>query len=144
MMKAVMSGPKYGDRMTKLAHKLIFRARSWRKNMSLISTISMTSSQIAVPSTHLMNMTPPPCATVEKKPLRIRNAMKALNVVAPAQPAAVHNLDNRTSVTLNLCFRIWMTYAVKVNQNKTGSLPKYADKATTKRPPAPSMNTLPT
>ena len=73
--------------------------------MSLMFTISISSSQTAVPSTHLMNMTPPPCATVEKKPLRILNAMKALNVVAPAQPAAVHNLDNRMSVALNLCFR---------------------------------------
>jgi hypothetical protein len=30
------------------------------------------------------------------------------------------------------------------NQNNTGSLPKYADSATTKIPPAPSMNKLPT
>ena len=41
-----------------------------------------------------MNMTPPPCATVEKNPLRIRNAMKALNVVEPAQPAAVQSLSS--------------------------------------------------
>jgi hypothetical protein len=40
----------------------------------------------------LMNMTPSPCATVEKKPMSIRNAMKALNVVEPAHPAAVHSL----------------------------------------------------
>jgi hypothetical protein len=92
MMKAVMSGPKYGERITKLAHRLIFRARSWRKNMSLTTTISISPANFIVIATHLMNMTPPPCATVEKKPLRIRNAMKALNVLEPAQPAAVHNL----------------------------------------------------
>lgn len=78
--------------MTKLAQRLIFRARSWRKNMSLISAISMLEQPVVPQAIYLMNMTPSPCATVEKKPMSIRNAMKALNVVEPAHPAAVHSL----------------------------------------------------
>jgi hypothetical protein len=60
--------------------------------MSLVIMIRISPANFIVIATHLMNMTPPPCATVEKKPLRIRNAMKALKVVEPAHPAAVHNL----------------------------------------------------
>lgn len=50
---------------------LIFRALSWKKNMSW------------------MNIRPPAWVTVEKKPLRIRAAMKESNDVAPAHHAAV-------------------------------------------------------
>jgi hypothetical protein len=60
--------------------------------MSLTNMINTSPAKLIAMATHLMNMTPPPCATVEKKPFRMRNAMKALNVVEPAHPAAVHNL----------------------------------------------------
>lgn len=71
MMNAVSRGPIYGDKMIKAAQMLIFRALSWKKNMSN------------------MNIRPPPCATVLKKPFRIRAAIKDSKVVAAAHHAAV-------------------------------------------------------
>lgn len=53
------------------AQMLIFRGRSWKKNMSW------------------MNIMPPPWVTVEKKPLSTRAAMKLLKLVAAAHHAAV-------------------------------------------------------
>ena len=50
---------------------LIFRALSWKKNMSW------------------MNMRPPACVTVEKNPLRMRAPMNESKVLAPAHQAAV-------------------------------------------------------
>lgn len=53
------------------AQILIFLALSWKKNMSW------------------MNIKPPPCETVEKKPFKIRAAMKESKVVAAAHQMAV-------------------------------------------------------
>jgi hypothetical protein len=98
MMNAANRGPKYGERIMNPAQILIFRLRiaisrwpslaesletyafSWKKNMSL------------------MNISPPPCATVEKKPLRIRAAIKDSKVTAPAHQAAVAKATTRNQV----------------------------------------------
>lgn len=53
------------------AQRLIFLALSWKKNMSCI------------------NISPPPWETVEKKPFKIRAAMKESKVVAAAHQIAV-------------------------------------------------------
>jgi hypothetical protein len=37
-----------------------------------------------------------------------------------------------------------VTNAITVYQKRTGNLPKYAERATTQRPAAPTMNKLPT
>ena len=73
----------------------------------------------------LININPPACATVEKKPWRTRAASNERKLVAAADHAAVKN-------------------AKMANQNRTGKRPKYADRATTTIPPAPSMNRFPT
>jgi hypothetical protein len=52
-----------------------------------------------------MNIRPPDWVTVEKKPLRMRAAMKDLNVLAPAHQAAVQ-------------------VALIMNQKTTGKRPK--------------------
>lgn len=77
------------------AHMLIFRACSWKKKVSL------------------RNMSPPAWLTVEKKPLRMRAAMKDSKLVAPAHHAAVAVETRR-------------------NQNTTGSRPKKALSMTTR------------
>ena len=89
MMNAVNIGPRYGERIMKKDQILIFRARSCTKKMSL------------------MNIRPPPWATVEKKPLRTRAASCWGYVVAPAEKAAVQREK-------------------AVNQNRIGRHPKYA------------------
>lgn len=79
--KAARRGPMYGLRTMHAAHIPIFRARSWKKNMSW------------------MNMRPPDCATVEKKPLRMRAAMKDSKLVAAAHHAAVMVAKTRNQKT---------------------------------------------
>ena len=101
-----MNGPMKGDRMSAVDQMLILRGCSWKKYMSL------------------MNMRPPPAATTEKKPLRMRAAMKDLKEVAAAHQAAVPK-------------------ELHWKKRRTGRRPKYADHQTTKRPPTPSMKTLP-
>lgn len=57
--------------MMKALQMLIFRARSWKKNKSK------------------MNIRPPPCATVLKKPFRMRAAMNDSKLWAAAHQIAV-------------------------------------------------------
>ena len=71
-----------------------------------------------------MNSIAPASAMTEKKPLRIRAAMKDLKEVAPAHQHAVAN-------------------DIKRNQKSTARRPKYADKVTTNTAPTPSIKTLP-
>jgi len=63
-------------------------------------------------------------ATVEKKPLTILPASNASKSFA-----AAHHMADRRFAT--------------VNQEKTGSLPKYADRITAAMAPTPNMNAFP-
>jgi len=72
-IKAANRGPTKGERMSAVDQMLILRGCSWKKYMSL------------------MNIRPPPAATTEKNPLRMRAAMKLLKLVAAEHQAAVPN-----------------------------------------------------
>ena len=65
------------------------------------------------------------CATVEKKPFRMRAARYELKLVAAPHQAEVPK-------------------AMDVKESKTGSRPKQADRNTVNMPPAPKQNRLPT
>src|SRR5271168_2347324 len=76
IIRAAKRGPRKGDRMRAVAQMLIFRGCSWKKKMSL------------------MNMRPPPAATTEKKPLRMRAVMYDVKEVAQVHQIKVPTLTH--------------------------------------------------